>query len=182
MNPIAGLARAVHLDAPRALLAAPLVAALVGCTFPATRAPEPSAHPSAGSPGAPAAALPARAAAPDDSLFRGLGGHDGIASLIERFIREIAADDVLRPRFRDVNIARFQRTLEEQLCAESGGGCTYTGDDMRRAHAGLDIRRHEFNAVVEALVRAMDAQDLPVPVQNRVLAIHAPKRADVLGE
>ena len=145
-------------------------------------------------PGAPAAALPdraRRAGAPpgvpvdapvDDELFRALGGHTGIESLTERFIREIAADETLRPRFRDVNIARFHRTLQEQLCAESGGGCTYTGDDMRRAHAGLDITRAEFAATVEALMRAMDAEGLPVAVQNRVLALHAPKRADVLGE
>ena len=81
-----------------------------------------------------------------------------------------------------MNIGRFDAMLREQLCAESGGGCAYTGDDMRRAHAGLDITRAEFNAMVEALADAMDAQGLPVAVQNRVLALHAPKRADVLGE
>ena len=137
-------------------------------------------------PGAPAAALPDRArrdaVTADDTLFRALGGHAGIESLTERFIREIAADDALRSRFRDVNIARFHRTLQEQLCANSGGGCTYTGDDMRRAHAHLDVERAEFGATVEALIRAMDAEGLPVGVQNRVLAMYAPMRADVLGE
>ena len=171
-------------------------AALAGCAS-APRGSAPDVEPTApvatepsGAPGAPAAALPDRArradASPgapvDDELFRALGGHAGIESLTERFIREIAADETLRPRFRDVNIARFHRTLQEQLCAESGGGCTYTGDDMRRAHAGLDITRAEFAATVEALMRAMDAEELPVAVQNRVLALHAPKRDDVLGE
>lgn len=163
-----------------AAFAAALVAALAAscASFP----PDASGTAPHGDPGAPAAAMPAESAATDDALFRDLGGRAGIAALVEGFIRELAADDDLRPRFRDVNIARFQRKLEEQLCAETDGGCTYTGDDMRRAHAGLDITRAEFNGVVEALARAMDAQDLPVGVQNRVLALHAPKRDDVLGE
>jgi len=32
------------------------------------------------------------------------------------------------------------------------------------------------------LMRAMDKEGLPVATQNALLAIHAPKQADILGE
>lgn len=127
----------------------------------------------------------ARAAAPapaDDRLFRALGGHAGIEALSESFVRELAADEITRAFFARTDITRFHRLIQEQLCAESGGGCTYTGESMRVAHAGLGIERRDMNAVVEALMRAMDKQELPIATQNAVLALHAPKRRDVLGE
>ena len=54
---------------------------------------------------------------------------------------------------------RFYRMMQQQMCESTGGGCTYEGDDMRRTHAGMDITPTEFNAIVEALMRAMDARE-----------------------
>ena len=57
--------------------------------------------------------------------------------------------------------------MQLQMCERTGGGCTYTGDDMRRTHAGMNIDPTEFNAIVEALMRAMDARGLPMADAER---------------
>lgn len=159
-----------HASPMNALRIALLVALAGGCAAPAHHE-EP-----------PLGAGLANTHSVDDSVFQALGGKPGIARLTETFIREIAADERLRPYFRHSNIDRFQRMLEEELCMESGGGCEYTGEDMRRVHAGMRISRADFNAMAEALMRAMDKEGVPVVAQNRIMALRAQQRDAVLRE
>ena len=70
------------------------------------------------------------------TLYEELGGGAGVEKLTADFIREIAVDDRIKGRYRDSDIGRFHRMMIEQMCMETGGGCTYTGDDMQRTHAG----------------------------------------------
>jgi len=51
---------------------------------------------------------------------------------------------------------------------------------MVDAHAGLGIRRADFNALVEHLQDAMDAAGLPFATQNRLLARLAFSHRDVV--
>ena len=46
----------------------------------------------------------------------------------------------------------------------------------------MNINKTEFNGIVEALMRAMDTNKLPVSTQNRVLEIYAPMRPDIIGQ
>lgn len=47
-------------------------------------------------------------------------------------------------------------------------------------HRGLAISEAQFNAVVEHLIDAMDAQRIPQAAQNRLIARLAPMRKDVI--
>jgi len=125
-----------------------------------------------------ACATPAK---PQPSLFDELGGNAGIEKLSEELIREIAADERLRVHYRDSDIDRFNLMMQQQMCSLSGGDCQYTGDNMKRTHGGMNITATEFNALVEAMMRAMDTRGLPVGVQNRMLALYAPMRGDIVG-
>lgn len=118
---------------------------------------------------------------PVRTLYQELGGEVGVENLTSDFIREIAADDRIRGRYRDSDIGRFHRMMTEQMCMKTGGGCTYTGDDMQRTHAGMKISRVEFNAIVEALMRAMDKNDIAQGTQNRLLALYAPMHNDIVN-
>ena len=142
-----------------------------------------SPPPSAGEP-ALGGALPAEhrehGPAPADTLYAALGGAAGVEALTTQFVREIAADERIRGHYKNTDIGRFHAKVQEQMCQRTGGGCTYTGDDMRRTHGGMNITPTEFNAVVEALMRAMDARELPVGTQNRLLALYAPMREDII--
>ena len=138
-------------------------------------------------PGAPAAALPAEQNAAqqhkgDDTLYEALGGAEGVELLADNFVIELAADDRVRHRFVKSDIGRFHRLIQLQICEVSDGPCVYTGDNMKLTHGGMNIQSYEFNAVVEALMRAMDSSGLNPGVQNRLLAIFASMRADIVGQ
>ncbi|MGQ7846071.1 group I truncated hemoglobin [Granulosicoccus sp. 3-233] len=115
------------------------------------------------------------------TLYEELGGEPGVEQLTTDFIREIAADERIKGRYRNSDIGRFHRMMVEQMCMKTGGGCAYTGDDMQQTHAGMKITRVEFNAIVEALMRAMDRNALPQGVQNRLLALYAPMHGDIVN-
>ncbi len=61
-----------------------------------------------------------------------------------------------------------------------GGDCVYSGRDMRTAHAGQNIERSNFNALVENLQRAMDTHKVPFRSQNKLLAVLAPMHREVV--
>lgn len=116
----------------------------------------------------------------DDSLYRALGEHAGITRIVEGTLLNIARDPRIVERFRKIDIQRLRNKLIEQFCFEAGGPCTYTGDSMAESHKGQNVSRSDFNALVEDLIAAMEAQGVPVPAQNRLLARLAPMRGEVI--
>jgi hemoglobin len=117
----------------------------------------------------------------DDTLYRELGGHEGLGKLVAEFRRRLLADERLAAFFRDVDETRFQQRLVTQFCEVSGGPCRQDTHNMRRVHSGVDINRASFNATVEVLQQAMDAQDVAFSVQNRLLAQLAPMHRDIVN-
>lgn len=116
----------------------------------------------------------------EDSLYRQLGGREGLDTLVYDLLVEIAHDERIAHRFEDVNISRFKQGLETYLCDISGGPCDYTGDSMAVIHAGYDFTDVEFNALVDNLITAMENNDLPVATRNRLLALLAPRYGDIV--
>lgn len=120
--------------------------------------------------------------AKDDSLYQDLGQRAGIQRIVEGMLLNIAKDERIVERFRRVNIVRLRDKLVEQFCVEAGGPCRYTGDSMAESHKGQNLTPSDFNALVEDLIDAMDAEKIPVPVQNRLIARLAPMRGEVIGK
>ncbi|MBD8733635.1 group I truncated hemoglobin [Pseudomonas sp. CFBP 13710] len=118
--------------------------------------------------------------AKDDSLYQALGGKPGISRIVEGMLLNVARDERIVAHFRNVNIELLRVQLIDKFCVEAGGPCEYTGDDMVEAHKGQQISRSEFNALVEDLIKAMEAQGVPVPVQNRLLVRLAAQRGEVI--
>ena len=121
-------------------------------------------------------------AADDASLYQRLGGHDGIAAITEAMLVRSAEDPRIRDDFAETDIVNLHEKLVEHLCALSGGPCTYTGRDMRAAHAGLGLTEADFNALVENLVDAMTERGVSISAQNELLAILAPMRGEVIRQ
>ena len=104
----------------------------------------------------------------------------GIDRLADDFVERLLRHPRIGPQFKDTKPAAFKESLAEQFCVLSGGPCSYQGADMREVHADLDINKGDFNALVEVLQRAMDAQGIPFSQQNRLLALLAPMHRDVI--
>lgn len=126
-----------------------------------------------------AALAPAQAA--DDTLYQQLGARPGLVRLMDDFMVRLLADARMRPFFKDADQAALKKQLVLQFCEVSGGPCRRNGPTMKEAHDGMDITRGDFNALVEVLQDAMDAQGVPFPAQNRLLARLAPMHRDIIN-
>ncbi|MCF5469786.1 group I truncated hemoglobin [Pseudomonas syringae] len=120
--------------------------------------------------------------AQDDSLYQDLGQRAGIQRIVEGMLIHVARDARISERFKRVNIVLLRDRLVEKLCVEAGGPCRYAGDSMAESHKGQNLTPSDFNALVENLIASMDAENIPVPVQNRLIARLAPMRGEVIGK
>lgn len=104
----------------------------------------------------------------------------GIDGLVQDLVPRLAADATIGAFFKDTNLRELKKQLADQLCAVSGGGCAYEGDDMKHAHATMKIAKADFNRMVEVQQDAMDARAIPFADQNRLLARLTPMHHDVI--
>lgn len=127
-----------------------------------------------------AAGARAQSTPADNSLYVALGEKPGLVQLMDVFVESLKADPRTAALFRETNTQRLKAQLVDQVCQLSGGPCQYGGADMKTAHANLDIRKSDFNALVEDLEKAMEAQGIPFAAQRRLLALLAPMHRDAI--
>lgn len=113
-------------------------------------------------------------------VFQDFGGMPGMTALMEDFMAVMLEDPRTRPFFENTDQVRIKRQLAEQFCAILDGGCSYSGRDMKTAHAGLGIDRGSFNALVEDLQVAMNRRKIPFRSQNKLLSVLAPMHREAV--
>jgi hemoglobin len=109
-----------------------------------------------------------------DKMLAAFNGREGIARIVSSTIDRSVADPRIGDIFKGHDLVRIKRTLTEQFCYLLGGGCAYTGREMTAAHKDLGLQNADFNALVENLQLAMDAEKVAFAAQNRLLAKLAP--------
>lgn len=129
-----------------------------------------------------APSAPSAATSHGDALYRALGGEAGIGKVVDASLVEIHRDRRIAFFFEKSDLAELRRLLVEQICAASGGPCTYSGRTMEEAHSGLNIKDTDFDAFVDDLVRAMDAERVPKETQKQLLGVLGPMRPEVVGQ
>ena len=120
--------------------------------------------------------------APTETLYKTFGEKPGLVKLMDDFMVRLLADPRTGPHFKPSNQQRVKEQLVDQFCQVMGGPCVYKGADMKSAHANLDIKKSDFNALVEVLQLSMDAQGIPFRAQNQLLAQLAPMHRDTITE
>lgn len=115
-----------------------------------------------------------------DDLYRTFGEKPGLVKLMDDFMVRLLADPRTGPHFKEAKQQRLKEQLVEQFCQVTGGPCTYKGADMKTAHRDFDIKKSDFNALVEVLQQSMDAQGIPFRAQNQLLAQLAPMHREVI--
>jgi len=122
-------------------------------------------------------AAPAQAS----TLYADLGERAGLTRIVDGMLHRALIDERIKGKFDDANVERLQGLLMLQFCVLTGGPCRYPGRDMKTAHADLDLAPRHFNALVEDLEDAMDAEGVPFWTQNRLLAVLAPLHRQVIA-
>jgi hemoglobin len=115
-----------------------------------------------------------------DALWRAFHETAGVARIVDDLVARNQADSRISDIFKGQDMVRLRRTLKEQFCYLLGGGCTYTGRDMKAAHKNLGIQRADMAALVENLQAAMRREGVSFAAQNRLLAKLAPMHRDVV--
>ena len=116
------------------------------------------------------------------SLYDRLGGKPAITAVVDDFVANVAADSRINRYFARANIPRLKQNLVDQICAGTGGPCTYTGKDMKTAHAGMGISEADFNALVGDLVKSLDKFNVPDKEKNELLGILGPMKPSIVGQ
>ena len=116
------------------------------------------------------------------SLYDRLGGKDAITAVVDDFVGNVAADKRINGFFAHTDIPRLKKNLVDQLCAATGGPCTYTGRDMKTAHKGMGITDADFNALVEDLTKSLNKFNVPAKEQGELLGILGPLKPQIVGQ
>ena len=116
------------------------------------------------------------------SLYDRLGGKPAITAVVDDFVGNVAGDPRINRRFANANIPRLKSMLVDQICQASGGPCTYSGQTMKAAHAGMNISAAEFNALVEDLVRSLDKFKVGVQEKNELLSALGGMKGDIVAQ
>lgn len=142
----------------------PLLVLLVACAsgFETTRSPS-----TAGSAGGP-------------SLYERLGRRPGIDAVMHTFVGNVGRDKRINVRFLFVDMDVLQAHLTDQVCAASGGPCTYAGRAMKPLHAPMHVRGAEFDAMGEDMIAALKTHSVPERETKELLAIVVSTRADIV--
>jgi hemoglobin len=74
--------------------------------------------------------------AADASLYDRLGGQGAIQAVVTKFISNVGGDKRINSYFATTDLKKLNKLLVEQVCAASGGPCTYSGRDMKTTHEG----------------------------------------------
>ena len=135
--------------------------------------------------GACASATTAAAPAVAESLYKRLGGREGIALVVGDFVGNMAADGRVNARFKDMkpaDVEKFKSYLADQICDATGGPCSYLGRDMKTAHKDMKITEAEWNATVENLGKALDKNNVGAREKGELVALLAPMKGDIVNQ
>jgi hemoglobin len=119
------------------------------------------------------------------SLYKRLGGREGIAIVVGDFTTNMAGDSRVNARFKEMKppeVEKFKSNLSDQICDAAGGPCSYLGKDMKTAHAGMKITEAEWSATVENLVKALDKNNVSAPAKQDLLGILGTMKKDIVGQ
>jgi hemoglobin len=114
------------------------------------------------------------------TLYDRLGGKPAIVAVVDDFVGNVAADTRINGFFAHADIPHLKMELVDQICAGSGGPCTYTGKSMKDAHQGMGISSADFNALVEDLQKSLNKFKVPAKEQGDLLGVLGPMKPDIV--
>ena len=123
---------------------------------------------------------PAGTAPTEKLLYDRLGGKTAITAVVDDLVGRVAADTRINAKFANANIPRLKSMLVDQICQASGGPCTYTGRDMKSAHAGMGVSGGDFDALVGDLVATLNKFKVPEREKNELLGALGPMKGDIV--
>lgn len=124
--------------------------------------------------------LAGASAADELALYHALGEREGIERIVQMTADNSFVDPRTAEQFAHTKKDRLVRLITDQICELVGGPCVYKGLNMKKGHIKLGITEREFNAFAEQLQDAMEVHGVPYRMQNKLLALLAPMKRDIV--
>jgi hemoglobin len=108
------------------------------------------------------------------SLYRRLGGRDGIAGVVDAFWANALADPRIGPRFKAIPAAKagpVRTNIADFICENTGGPCAYGGRTMQESHKGMNLTKDDVDACNAALAKALDSKGVTATEKNELMAL-----------
>ena len=118
------------------------------------------------------------------SLYEQLGGQAAVEAAVDSFYRKVLADDRVSHFFEDTDMDRQIAKQKAFLTMAFGGPHSYSGRDMRSAHAPLvqnGLNDSHVDAIIELLGATLRELGVGDHLIGEVAAIAESTRKDVLG-
>jgi hemoglobin len=119
----------------------------------------------------------------EKTLYLRLGGYDAIAAVVDEFLQTLASDPQMARFGAGMNLERRKRNRQltlDYLCAASGGPTMYLGQDMKPAHAGLQISASEWKISMDHIARALLKFKVPDRESKELLALVASLSGEIV--
>lgn len=116
------------------------------------------------------------------SLFERIGGAPAVDAAVNIFYRKVLGDDRISHFFESVDMERQAAKQKAFLTMVFGGPNHYTGLDMRKAHAGMNLTEVHFDAVVEHLGSTLTQLGVAAEDITQIAALAQSVKADVLNQ
>jgi hemoglobin len=119
------------------------------------------------------------------SLFDQLGGAAAVDAAVDIFYRKVLSDSSIAGYFDAVDMDAQRAKQKSFLTMVFGGPHSYTGKDMRTAHAGLvqrGLNDAHFDAVAGHLQATLAQLSVPAELMAQVMTLAGSTRNDVLGK
>ena len=120
------------------------------------------------------------------SLYDRLGGAYAIATVVDDFVERLLVNGTLnanpaileaRDRVPKAGLKFHVTTL---VCQATGGPCKYVGRDMKAAHARLNIREKEWDAMVADFRKTLDQFKVPAAEQSELITIVGSTKPEIV--
>ena len=116
------------------------------------------------------------------SIYHRLGGQPAIDAAVELFYVKVLADKSVNHFFDDVNMNKQRNKQKAFLAAAFGGPVPYEGKDLRKAHAHLDLKESDFNAIAGHLEATLKELKINNALIGEVMAVAASTKDAVLNK
>jgi hemoglobin len=118
------------------------------------------------------------------TLFDQLGGAAAVDAAVDIFYRKVLSDPGISAYFDAVDMDAQRAKQKSFLTMVFGGPNSYTGTDMRAAHANLvkrGLNSSHFDAVAGHLQATLEQLGVATALIAQVMTIAGSTRNDVLG-
>lgn len=119
------------------------------------------------------------------TLYEKIGGEKAIDAAVDLFYQKVLADDRIRHFFDGVDMQKQGKMQKNFFTFAFGGPNTYSGKNMKAAHARLitekGLNDSHFDAVLENLASTLKELGVNDDLINQATVVAESVRDDVVG-